>query len=99
MSDAATRRRERNKLAKANETPEQRTARRRRLRQTEGEKLRRKREKIRYAQRYPEKVRAWYAVKDAKKAGKLKPQACACGALKAQAHHEDYSRRLDVEWV
>lgn len=32
--------------------------------------------------------------------GALVPLPCAvCGAKKVQAHHHDYSRPLDVEWL
>lgn len=34
------------------------------------------------------------------RAGKLIRQPCErCGALNAQAHHEDYSKPLDVMWL
>ena len=33
-----------------------------------------------------------------KRRGKLVPQACACGD-KAEMHHEDYTRPLEVIWV
>lgn len=32
--------------------------------------------------------------------GKLVPQPCeVCGATKVDAHHDDYSRPLDVRWL
>lgn len=51
--------------------------------------------------RYPEKYRARGAVNSAKRSGRLKPQPCrSCGTrLKVQAHHHDYSKPLDVEWL
>lgn len=40
------------------------------------------------------------AVQRALKSGKLKRQPCErCGSEGAQAHHEDYSRALDVNWL
>lgn len=43
---------------------------------------------------HPEKVYA------RKKAGKLPKQPCElCGAVKAQAHHEDYFKPIDVRWL
>ncbi len=50
-----------------------------------------------------EKQRAREAVKRAVKAGKLvKPDRCeGCGetAMKLQAHHGDYAKQLDVDWL
>jgi hypothetical protein len=49
--------------------------------------------------RYPEIYRANNAVSNAIRCGRLVPEPCErCGA-KAQAHHEDYSRPLDVQWL
>lgn len=48
----------------------------------------------------PEKYRARYAVSNAIRDGRLERQPCsACGDAKAEAHHTDYSRPLDVEWL
>jgi hypothetical protein len=52
-----------------------------------------------YNKRYPQKFAArkavWYAIKT----GKIIRQPCeVCGA-KAQAHHDDYSRPLEVRWL
>jgi hypothetical protein len=50
--------------------------------------------------RYPEKHKARDAVKKAKKSGKLIPKPCLiCGDEKVHAHHEDYSKPLDVKWM
>jgi hypothetical protein len=51
---------------------------------------------------YPEKARARDAVKYAKRIGAISPPLnCeGCGdTTKVQAHHPDYTRRLDVEWL
>lgn len=46
-----------------------------------------------------DKVRARKALNHAVAAGKITPQPCEkCGATKAQAHHEDYSKPLQVRW-
>lgn len=52
--------------------------------------------KIRDAQ----KRAARFAVRDALASGALKRRPCEqCGAPNAQAHHEDYAKRLDVRWL
>lgn len=53
-----------------------------------------------YSARNPEKRKAHYAVGNAIRAGKLVRIPCeVCGNPKSQAHHEDYSRHLDVTWL
>lgn len=50
--------------------------------------------------RHPEKYRARTAVSNAVRDGRLCRKPCEqCGADKAQAHHHDYSKPLDVEWL
>ena len=50
--------------------------------------------------KYPEKNRAHMAVARAIKSGKLIRQPCeVCGDVKSQAHHPDYSKPLDVQWL
>ena len=53
-----------------------------------------------YRERYPEKYAAHYAVGNAVRDGKLKKEPCFfCWSARAQAHHPDYSRPLDVVWL
>ena len=47
----------------------------------------------------PERTAAWAKTNRAIRSGKLIPQPCACGNPKSQAHHEDYSKPLDVMWL
>ena len=48
----------------------------------------------------PEKRKACIAVGHALRAGKLHKEPCAiCGKIKSQAHHDDYSKPLDVVWL
>lgn len=47
-----------------------------------------------------EKYLAHKAVENALKKGTLVRQACECGCdRKAQAHHEDYSKPLEIRWL
>lgn len=59
----------------------------------------RKREKL-YAKRNPQKYSARNILHAAVRDGKLKKLPCRiCGNLKSQAHHHDYSKPLDVDWL
>jgi len=50
--------------------------------------------------KFPEKYKARTAVSNAIRDKKLKKMpCCVCGSEKSQAHHEDYSRPLDVIWL
>ncbi len=50
--------------------------------------------------RDPQRAKARKDVGNAIRDGKLKRGACEmCGAEKSQAHHDDYSRPLDVRWL
>lgn len=50
--------------------------------------------------REPAKTKAHNAVSNAIRDGRLHRQPCQlCGAAKVQAHHPDYSKPLDVEWL
>ncbi len=52
-----------------------------------------------YAKNNPEKVAAHNAVYRAVQAGHLTPGGCEkCGAS-AEAHHDDYSKPLEVRWL
>jgi len=62
------------------------------------EKIREGRQRRRMAN--PEKPRAYGIVMRAIRSGKLKRQPCeVCGTLKVVAHHEDYSKPLEVNWL
>jgi hypothetical protein len=49
--------------------------------------------------RNPNKAKARAAVSNAIRDGKLVKQPCEVCGRKAQAHHDDYSRPLDVKWL
>lgn len=50
--------------------------------------------------RNPEKYQAHNAVNNAMRDGRLERQPCeVCGSLISQAHHDDYSKPLDVRWL
>lgn len=74
-------------------------------------KVNQRRQSIRHDKRYPERARARDLVQRALRAGKIKRLPCkVCGVrhgqrlpdgstAKVEAHHEDYSRPYDIEWV
>lgn len=54
----------------------------------------------RYQRDNPEKCRAYNKVSYNLKRGYIIKEPCAiCGELNVQAHHEDYSKPLDVVWL
>lgn len=54
----------------------------------------------RMKKKYPEKHKARNIVYFAIKSGKLTRQPCqVCGNPKVEAHHDDYSKPLDVRWL
>lgn len=53
----------------------------------------------RHRERHPDKYRARTKVSNAVRDGHINKQSCACGNPDAQAHHTDYSKPLDVEWL
>lgn len=56
--------------------------------------------KRRIKQRHPVKAKAWRTTTNAIRDGKLIRQPCElCGSRKAEAHHDDYSKPLDVRWL
>ncbi len=55
-----------------------------------------------YKTKYPAKIKAINAVNNAIKAGRMaRPDLCECcgSKCKVQAHHCDYSKQIDVEWL
>ena len=48
--------------------------------------------------KFPEAYRARWMVRNAIRDGKLTRKPCFCGAP-AEAHHEDYSKPLEVDWL
>jgi hypothetical protein len=54
----------------------------------------------RQKERWPGREKARRMVQDAIRSGELVRKACeACGTEKAHAHHDDYSKPLDVRWL
>lgn len=49
--------------------------------------------------KFPEKTRARQAVARAIKRQKLVKEPCFCGESTVQAHHDDYTRKLDIRWL
>lgn len=49
--------------------------------------------------RNPEKRKAMGIANEAINSGKLRRQPCVVCGNKAQAHHEDYSKPLEVKWL
>jgi hypothetical protein len=53
----------------------------------------------RHNERHPDRYRARYLLGNAVRDGRVVRQPCeVCGDPHAEAHHEDYSRPLDVRW-
>ena len=54
----------------------------------------------RYRRNNPEKRKAHLLVQYAIRKGELLPQCCEyCGVQKAEAHHDDYNKPLEVRWL
>lgn len=52
-----------------------------------------------YNLRYPEKALAHHKVNNAVRAGKIKRKPCEICGAKSEAHHPDYSKPFDVQWL
>jgi len=52
-----------------------------------------------WRERNPEKWEAHKAVKSALERGELERQPCEVCGGRAESHHDDYSRPLDVRWL
>lgn len=81
-----------------NKTPERREAEKRRNSTPEG-KLRRQATYQRQYAVHPERRKARIAVTSAIGCGRLHPGPCMVCGEKAEAHHPDYSRPLDIVWL
>lgn len=67
---------------------------------TEAGKLARKRAAARYLDRWPLKRAAHIITRNGIRGGKIIPMPCeVCGHVEVEAHHDDYSRPLDVRWL
>lgn len=54
----------------------------------------------RFKENHPDKIRAANLVANAIRDNRLKKRPCEiCGDNKVQAHHEDYSKPLEVRWL
>ena len=72
----------------------------RRYRRTVNGRISAARIALRQRNRFPEKYKARYIVKNAVTSGRLEKKPCeVCGNLKVEAHHEDYSKPLKVMWL
>lgn len=53
-----------------------------------------------YKEKHPDRVKAHETISTALKRNKIKKMPCTvCGDKKSEAHHEDYSKPLDVTWL
>jgi len=52
-----------------------------------------------WREKNPEKLAAHVAVTQAKIKGILRPEPCKLCGKKAEAHHDDYSKALEVQWL
>lgn len=67
---------------------------------TEQGKISRQKALAKYADSFPDRRMAHYAVSNAIRDGRLFKMPCMiCGAEKVEGHHPDYSRPLDVVWL
>lgn len=49
--------------------------------------------------KYPHKQKARLAVRYALRCGKLEKSDCKCGSHDVEAHHDDYTKPLEVLWL
>lgn len=55
---------------------------------------------IRWTEKHPERKKAANAVSNAVRDGRLTKKPCeVCGATKVEAHHDDYTKPLEVRWL
>lgn len=52
-----------------------------------------------YRKRHPDKVRARRIVYKMRYEGKLTKKPCFCGSKKVEAHHDDYTKPLEIVWL
>lgn len=53
-----------------------------------------------YRENNPEKYKAHYTLQNAVREGHIEKQPCnVCGSINVEAHHEDYSKPLDIIWL
>ena len=52
-----------------------------------------------WRKRHPERSKAHKIVYVEVRARRLKKKKCKCGKVKVEAHHEDYSKPLEVIWL
>jgi len=53
-----------------------------------------------WREKYPNKYKAHNLVNNHKRAGNISEQPCEyCGSLKVVAHHDDYSKPLNIRWL
>ena len=55
--------------------------------------------KLRHRLKHPEKVKARSRAAQAARNGILEKSLCPCGRAEVEAHHEDYSKPLEVIWL
>lgn len=67
---------------------------------TEKRKVQLKQSIKKWRNKYPEKLKAHRKVFIELRAGRIKSEPCeVCGMFPTQAHHEDYSKPLNVIWL
>jgi len=66
---------------------------------TEKGKLAIRRKIKRFREAHPDRATAYQAVQTATRNGSLIRESCVCGNTKVHAHHKDYSKPLEVEWL